>query len=335
MSIEAVKRISSEKKREAQLIVWGCLPRIDPSTLSTVFNGLSFGNDKVEVLDELVNAKISIRDVQANFQSRDFQFNQNPFSRLYRWYSDYFSILRYGSRSYYIKVATGCFGKCTYCAIRKARGTLRSRKLDEIHREFKDGLSQGFKYFNLLATELGAYGREQNLTLVDLLSLLTKEKGNYRLGLRNIHPSYLIEMFDELKPFFESDKIWFLLSPVESGSNRILKLMRREYEVEDYKARIKIINKNYPKIILRTQIMVGFPTETKEDFAKSMDLISELAFDWIEVYRFSRRKTTVADKMEGQIDDEIKYKRYYKLLRKAIYLNIRRSATRVLKRQTI
>jgi tRNA A37 methylthiotransferase MiaB len=125
-------------------------------------------------------------------------------------------------------------------------------------------------------------------------------------------------MFEELRPFFSRRKIWFLLSPAESGSDKILELMGRKYKIGDFKRCIKTINEEFSDILLRTQLMVGFPTETEEDFEKSVDLLDCLRFDWVEVYKFSPRPGTIAAKMADQIPEKTKEDRYRRLHLKAL-----------------
>jgi len=167
-----------------------------------------------------------------------------------------------------------------------------------------------------LATDLGAYGRDQGHTLVDLLKEMTKENGDYQIALRNIEPHFFIEMFEDLRPFFSSGKIWFLSSSVESGSNQILKLMGRKYMIDDFIQCIQLMNSEYPKIILKTQIIVGFPSETEQDFKKSLQLLDKVKFNWVEIYRYSNRPGTVAARMDDQIPESKKFFRYLRLLLK-------------------
>lgn len=328
-SLEIIRRIKAQKKRNARLIVWGCLPKINPEALNREYNGITFGEREIEVLNEIVEARKPIQEIDANFVMPVFDahirtrkgVNNLLGKTLYFVHGrvqERFSVVKPGSSIFHIKVATGCLGKCTFCAVRKSRGTIRSKSIDKVLCEFRHGLSRGYKYFGLLATDLSAYGRDQRHTLVDLLNEMIKEIGDYHIGLRNVNPHYLNKMFEKLKPIFSSGKIWFLSSAVESGSNRILELMGRKYKIEDFNKSIQTINKEYPHILLRTQIMVGFPTETEQDFQKSMQLLDELTFDWVEVYKFSPRRRTIAATMNGQIPEEIKDARLRKLLVKSI-----------------
>jgi len=335
ISLDIIRKIKTEKKSDARFIVWGCLHKIDPEALKIVYEGITFGEREIDVLNEIVEAETKIQEIKANFLMPNFEL---PPKNLYEKYivripnylldklHVHYSITRTDKPIFHILTSTGCLGNCAFCAVRLSRGVLHSKSIDRILEEFRAGLSKGFKYFSLLATDLGAYGRDKGHTLVNLLDEMTKENGDYYIALRNVEPHFFIEMFEELKPFFSSGKIWFLSSSVESGSNRILRLMGRKYKVEDFMKCVNSLNCEYPNILLKTQIIVGFPTETDEDFKKSVQLIDNVKFDWVELYNYSNRPGTIAAKMDGQIPDKVKYLRYvrlyFKLLSQKIFEKI-------------
>ena len=321
-SLEIIRKIKTEKKGNARLIVWGCLPEINPEALKREYDGITFGEREIGAFNEIVEAKKPIQEIEANCLIPTFPLYEgvsrhlpgNLFTRV----ADRFDVAKLGPPTFFIKVSTGCLGGCTFCGVCRSRGTVLSRSIDRVLCEFRDGLSRGFKYFGLLATDLGAYGRDQGYTLVDLLNEMIKEKGDFHIALRNVNPYYLNEMFEELQPIFSSGKICFLSSAVESGSDRILELMGRKYKVENFKKCIETINREYPNILLRTQIMAGFPTETEEDFQRSMQLLEELRFDWVEVYKFSNRPGTIAATMDDQVQEKIKEARFRKMLARSL-----------------
>jgi MiaB/RimO family radical SAM methylthiotransferase len=320
-ALQITRGIKAEKKADAQFIVWGCLPKIDPEALKKVYNGVTFGEKEINILDKIIEAKKPIEEVVANYVMPTLQPNRPGFYGTLRkiglWAEKRSSEVQ--SKSiFHIKVSTGCLGNCSFCAIRKSRGVIRSKSIDCILSEFRHGLHTGARYFTLLATDLGDYGRDIGHNLVNLLAEMTKEKGNYKIGLRNVNPYGFNEMLDGLKPIFSSGRIWFLSSPAESGSNRILKLMNRRYKIEDFKRCIQVLNKEYPRIFLRTQLMVGFPTETQQDFEQSIRLLEELKFDWVEVYKYSPRPGTPAATMKEQIPENIKETRLRQLTLKAM-----------------
>ena len=171
---------------------------------------------------------------------------------------------------------------------------------------------------NLLGTDLGWQGRDKGYTLVDLLQQMIEEKGDYRIGLRNVNPYILYRMLDELERVFFSNRIWYLGAAAESGSDRILKLMGRAYTVEEFKQSIDTLRRASPKLVIRTQLIVGFPTETDEDFQQSMRLIDDVKFDFVEIYPFSVRPGTYAAELEGQCSQEVIKDRYRRMVKKAL-----------------
>jgi threonylcarbamoyladenosine tRNA methylthiotransferase CDKAL1 len=320
-SLSIIRKIKAEKRKDAQFFVWGCLSKIDPKALRTEYNAVTFHEDNIEVLDDILNPKTPVKEVTANYVMPGFEQKRSGlygFLRKLLDFSERCHSVAQNEKFFHIKASTGCLGNCSFCAVRKSRGVVQSKNIEGIISEFRDGLNKGFRYFSLLATDLGAYGRDLGCNLVNLLTEMTKEKGDYKIGLRNFNPYYLNEMFNELKPIFSSGKIWFLSSAVESGSNRILKLMNRRYKVQDFKRCIQSLNKDYPDIFLRTQIIVGFPTETTEDYQKSVRLLNELKFGWVEVYKFSPRKGTAAATMAGQVPQKIKDSHFRSLTFRAL-----------------
>lgn len=207
--------------------------------------------------------------------------------------------------SFCIKVSTGCPNKCAFCAVKISRGELKSKPIHKIVEEFEEGLAKGYKEFSLLGTDVGAYGKDQGVTLVDLLRELIKRKGDYTIRLRNTHPKFLIKMMPEFQKILRSGKISYLSTAAESGNNRILNLMRRGYRIEDYKEAILTLKSQFQSLQIRTQIMVGFPSETEEEFQDSLRLLDEIDFDFVEVYQFQPRPGTEAAEMKDQVPQKV------------------------------
>lgn len=234
-----------------------------------------------------------------------------------------------GQSFFFIKASTGCLGNCTYCAVRLSRGTTRSKPIEKIVIDFRKGIEKGFKLFYLLGTDLGAYGQDLGYNLADLLKEIVKEIGDYKVGIRNINPYYLKQMLPDLCESFKSGKIFHITCAVESGSNRILGLMGRKYTTEEFKECIGKIKREFPEILIRTQIMVGFPTETDDDFYESIKLVDDIPVDFVEVYKFSKRPGTQAASMNEQIPDNIAERRFRKLQLKVAYKATTRKITRI------
>lgn len=333
-SVATVKQLQDDAKADSQVMVWGCLPKIEPGALSQVYQGPTFSERELHKLDEIINAETPIEGVVAN----------NLGSHCgYRGHTGWTSIKRrmvgllgsyYLSRErklnlyraddpsiFYIKVSTGCMSNCAYCAVRKARGRIKSKPIDEVMDEFREGLSRGFKEFSLLGTDLGPQGRDLGYTLADLLGEMVEERGDYKIGLRNVHPYFLRQMLADLRPILSTGKIWYMGIAAESGSDRILRLMRRTYTAADVRECVRSVKEAYPDIVLRTQFLVGFPTETKQDFADSMTLLDQAKFDFTEVYRFSPRPGTTAGELEARVPIRVaRYRRYRMLVKSQLDL---------------
>lgn len=335
-SLMVIKSLKAKMKASAKLFVWGCLPKINPQILSTVYDGPMIGPKDISFFEKILeNTTIRFEDISANTlipreTSGIFDHYHNDafvnITFLFKKIIDKLHFLKQQiswTQTYYIRVATGCTGHCTYCSERCALGKIRSRPLDKIISEFEQGLQKGYNLFFLVATDLGAYGKDVGCTLLDVLLKMVENnyERNYRIILDQINPHYLKQMFPDLKEIFASGKIESLCSPVQSGSNRILKLMGRTYSAEEWRECMLGINRDFPNIRLKTHFMVGFPKETDEDFKETLKLLDyPLFLDSIGIFKFSARPTIYASRFSGQVPEKIKELRYKKLLRKYAYM---------------
>ena len=339
-SLKVIKKIQSKKRENQQLIVWGCLPKIDPEALKKEYDGIVSAGSELPELPQMFNTSGAVNQTTANSLGDRWSLNKKnarEFSRyrssgsfvsqIYkrpalRW-ADYldsrFNLVRDKDPSiFYIKISSGCQSNCAYCAIRKSRGLTKSKPVEKVVAEFQQGLQKGFKNFSLMGTDLGSYGVDFGGNLVDLLKELTSQEGAFKISLRNVNPYHLKNMLDGFISVLESNKIRYVEVAAESGSNRILRLMNRNYTIEEYKMLISAIRKACPQLIIRTQLIVGFPTETEQEFQESMRLIDDVVFDYVEVYEFSTRPGTVAEKIEPKVPDDIKWQRYLRSYKKAL-----------------
>ncbi len=334
-SIKIITKLTEEKRVDQNLIVWGCLPKIEPAVLD--YKSLVLAGPNLESIHLILKTGDLFEKECANYlgkcclptakdQKRVFRYElllHNLFfeKTVLSWLNfleSRFNLVK-GKSVFYIGIATGCRSNCAYCAIRKSRGLVKSKPLDLILSEFKTGRKNGYNNFSLMGTDVAAYGIDLGYNLVDLLSLLAKETGDFKISLRNLNPYHISRMLDELIPILKTGKIRYIEMAAESGSNHVLKLMNRNYTIEEFIYCAKMIKKANPSIILRTQLIAGFPGETEEDFMESMRLLDVVAFDYVEVYEFSLRYGTTAEKIEPKVPDKIKRKRYIQLCRKALF----------------
>lgn len=331
-SIKIINRIKENKKSSAELIVCGCLSKINKERLDEVYDGITFGSDEVEKLPDIIGEKRIKTATRANhliprinvwrFPSLSEMVNPvfvlKLLTRLlYAWPKNGNTV--FNPQTYYIKVSTGCLDACSYCGVKFSRGKLRSKPLSAVIEEFDEGLANGYTDFALIATDLGAYGRDYGITLATLLEEMVKRDGEYKIMLRNVHPRYLIEMMPDLWEIFRSGKISYLGAAVQSGNDRILRLMKRRYSVDDFKRTILTMNNEFPEIRLNTQIMVGFPSETDEEFSDTIRLLDDIHFDFVEVYIYQDRPRTRASKIEESVPRSVATRRFYRLYFRSLF----------------
>lgn len=216
----------------------------------------------------------------------------------------------------WVNINYGCNNFCTYCIVPYVRGRERSRKKEDIILEVRDLISQGYKYITLLGQNVNSYGNDiddNNINFANLLKEVSNLDGDYRIKFMTSHPKDLSE--EVIKVIANNDKISKVIHlPIQSGSNEILKAMNRKYTREHYLNLITLIRSYIPDAYISTDIIVGFPGETEENFMDTYNLINEVKYDGVFAFMFSRRSGTIADTLPNQIDEETKKDRIHRLL---------------------
>ena len=214
----------------------------------------------------------------------------------------------------WVNIMYGCNNFCTYCIVPYVRGRERSRKSEDVVDECRNVVKQGYKEITLLGQNVNSYGNDlENENFPDLIRKINDIDGKFRLRFMTNHP----KDFDErlIKTMSDCDKICKSVHlPVQSGSNRILKLMNRKYTRENYLDKVAMLRKYIPDIAITTDIMVGFPGETEEDFLDTLDLVSRVKFAGAFTFIYSKRSGTPAANMDSQIDPEISKRRITELI---------------------
>lgn len=352
-----------KKKYDAELIVGGCLPAIQPEKLSEIFDGRTITtkdlNNNPDKIDKLIKGnKIKFKDIpdtNVHFQnfcyghkSIDKDENESPLKKMKdtveSLHSQKFSVMPsllvvinlfpkirnyifsrlIGEDSfvsnyllnkalYHLRITWGCTGNCSYCGIKKAVGTIQSKPLETCLNEFKKGLESGYKEFLINADDSGAYGSDINLTFTQLLDELTEIKGNYKITISGLNPVWVVKYIGELERIVKKGKIKEVIVTIQSGSNRILKLMNRYNDAEKITDAYKRLKQAYPGLKLFLQMIVGFPTETEEDFEKSISFMEKFDFNIVNIFPFSCLPDTEAEKIEPKIPKKIMFRRLKRL----------------------
>ena len=217
----------------------------------------------------------------------------------------------------YIKVQDGCNQFCTYCIIPFARGRVRSRKIEEVLKEVETLAEKGYKEVVLTGIHLSSYGvdfpKEERESLLSLIQEVSKVEGIKRIRLGSLEPRIITEEF--LEGIVATGKVCphFHLS-LQSGCNKTLKNMNRRYSAEEYAEKCALIRKFYPAPALTTDVIVGFPQETEEDFEESYEFVKNIHFYETHIFKYSRRHGTKAAAMDGQLTEAEKAVRSDKML---------------------
>jgi len=209
-------------------------------------------------------------------------------------------------------------GNCSYCGIKNAIGTLKSKPIKECLAEFKKGLSRGYKSFILLADDLGAYGLDIGTTFPALLKEFLKIEGNYKIYLFEMHPRWVIKYLDDLVFAVKTGNVDEIMCPVQSGSDKILKSMNRFHKAEEIKSALRELRKANPGLKIFTHILIGFPGETEEDFDKTIKLLKDVNFDYTSLYPYSERPNAPAISFPNKVSRQIIEKRIKKAKKQGV-----------------
>ncbi len=210
----------------------------------------------------------------------------------------------------FVKIQDGCNQFCSYCIIPYARGRCRSKPIDVLREEVEKIAAGGVKEIVLSGINLAFYGKEFGLTLADAVEVCCETEGIERVRLGSLEPEMMSD--NQLERMAAQEKFCpqFHLS-LQSGCTRTLKAMNRKYTAEEYSELVDRIRNKFPQCAITTDVMVGFPDETDEDFAESVKFVEKIRFSKVHVFRYSRRRGTVADRMKNQISEQVKSERWH------------------------
>jgi MiaB/RimO family radical SAM methylthiotransferase len=313
LSKTAVTWYQEQKRQDAKIIVAGCLGKINPA-VKEEFSEVAFISPReIDALDDMIAAKVRFKDIPDPNQIGSFPlFPDKPERQAKGDRLNKRLDLAYEKEDLFtLRIATGCVGNCSYCAVKFAVGQLESKPLDTIVAEFKSGLNQGFDHFVLIAGDVGCYGVDIGTSVVELLRALFTVEGSYKIIIKEFNAQWVVKYFTDLLHIFKQhyEKIDYIVVPVQSASNRILRLMKRPYTIENVKKYLSIIKAEVPGLQISTHIMVGFPGETEKDFKESIDFIKEYKFPFVDIYAYDDRPNTAAGQMAGKVPQDIVDKR--------------------------
>lgn len=320
--------VANLKKYKAKILVYGCLPDIAPEKYRQAANFPYLSTKNINDIDRHfeairypfsqigdahgipVDIKHSSWTEAAVKFFKDFELSPIFFTRVATYL---YNRTKSKGKGYYLSTSRGCLGKCSYCAIRYAVGTIQSKPIDTVLGEFIEGCQAGHNDFILVGDDVGAYGMERGERFPQLLSRLLEEAGKQNSGnngkigfhIEEIHPKWLALYGDEFAGLLSSRGVESILCPVQSGNDRILGLMEREHDAEDARAAIARIRAVNPDVSLTTQIIAGFPTETESEFEDTLRHLEETRFDVVIVFPYDDKENTVASGIYPKVPPDV------------------------------
>lgn len=294
---KAVKLMHRVKRENPQcvLVLTGCLPQAFPNDERFIEADIILGNKSrsilVDNIQQYLTHRVRIINVNKHETGDDFES---------------MSITNFTERTRaFVKIEDGCNRFCSYCIIPYARGRVRSKPIDELKIEIEDLADKGFKEVVLVGINLSAYGQEFDMDLADAIETACSVDGIERVRLGSLEPERMDEV--TIARISKQPKLCpqFHLS-LQSGCNATLKRMNRHYNTDEYYTIVENLRKAFENCAITTDIMVGFPGETDEEFNESLKFAEKIAFAKVHTFAYSRRPGTVADKAENQVAENIK-----------------------------
>jgi tRNA A37 methylthiotransferase MiaB len=324
-------KINEFSKYKGKVIVTGCLPDTHKKRFDQVFKGGSFSVKHIEEIERyLPKKKVSFSDIE-DCNSLRVNINRDKirdtvkfvclkFDLTRKVYVGFFDLVfknLIGENHlilhtfyalnlpvddlYLIRIGYGCWGSCTYCAVKKAVGDFKSKPFNICINEFKNGLEKGYSNFYLTAEDTGGYGLDIHSSLPALLNTMVNMDGNYKINIYALNPRWVVRYVDELEEIVKKRKIKAVCIPIQSGNPRILQLMHRYSDVEKITSAFIRLKKADPDLVLASHIMVGFPSETDQEFQETLDFITKTDLDLGFIASIQMRADTKAENIEPKV----------------------------------
>lgn len=291
-------------KNNMIICVGGCMSQeqhvIDKIKQSYNFVDIIFGTHNLHKLPEMVQARIEENKKQIDVWDIDGIIVED------------LPMKRTSDKNALVTIMYGCNNFCSYCIVPYTRGRERSRKPEDILKEVRNLASKGYKEIMLLGQNVNSYNGGENYNFSNLLRDIDKIEGIDIVRFMSPHPKDFTD--DVIEAIADSKSVCKVIHlPLQSGSSNVLKLMNRKYTKEHYLNLVNKIRAKVPGVSFTTDIIVGFPGETEEDFEETLDVVRKVDFEQVFMFIYSVRKGTVAEKMEGHIPEEVKSARFNRL----------------------
>ena len=341
---ESIQRLRHFRKYGAEMVVYGCLPDIaeeryrefadipnvaprEIEKIESLFPGTMKGFS--EITDNNLIGKKSnnfLKSIMRTVQTKptmDREFWHRMIATGRKKITD---IISPPVIPYYLFACRGCLGKCSYCAIRKSIGSVRSKSIAAVVTEFQSGIKDGYRDFTILGDDPGCYGVDRESSLPELLQALftagtEAEEHKGRTGaargeivfrLNEIHPKFLIPYTEKFLAMEHFSSVRSILCPLQSGSNRVLELMQREHTAERFEEVVQQIHAQQPQTVFNTQMIIGFPSETEEDFYETLERVARCHFNSVVIFPYDDKFGSDSALLPEKVPEKVIQKRMRK-----------------------
>ena len=299
-------RRMKKKNPDAIIAVVGCYSQVSPEEILSIdeVNLVMGTNDRKKIVEEVkkidASRKVStVDDIMKVKAFEEIEINKTN-----------------GKTRAFLKIQDGCDRYCSYCIIPYARGRVRSRDLESIVKEVENLASNGYKEVVLTGIHVASYGKDikdSDIKLLDVIKQINDIEGIERIRLSSVEPILFTDEFVEAVSTMDKVCPHYHLS-LQSGCDETLKRMKRRYTTEEYKAIVDRLRAAIPNVSITTDVIVGFPGETNEEFDKTYEFLKDIELTHMHIFKYSPRKGTPAATMENQVDPSTKHERSEKLL---------------------
>jgi len=304
--LNRVKKLNEEKTKKQKLMIIGCLGGTNKSDID-------------EISKDIIVFKRDINEIKSYFKFKKLPDTRSttvedklPLKKqilyLFNKYilkSKHIEYRLKRNKVCYLQISSGCQGKCSYCS-EKFITKLKSRTIEEIKDAINDGIKRGYKLFGLNSDDASAYGKDINTNLENLLKEVIKIKEDINFSIPEFNPQGLTDNVVEL---LKDEKFLYITCPIQSGSNKILKSMKRPYTIDFALKQLKKVKENNKNLMINTHVIVGFPGETEKDFQETIKALETGLFDRVKVFMYNERPNTEALKINPKISEEEKERR--------------------------
>lgn len=327
---DGIRRILAFKQLSGELVVVGCLPIMHPTLFNSVFQGKTVVTKNINALDELfpefaikfrdtpdanksivstsVNARQIIRRMslptimkkscETSLEMCQAVLHRRPLRNV----EGLVGGIGFDNKYFSLRISDGCAWKCGYCSMKNAIGNVRSKPTRQILDEARKGVDSGAFQFNIVSSDSGSYGMDIGTTLPQLLAAVLDVDPRITIEfVQDLNPFFLCKFRKELVALIGTGRIKSTQVPFQSGSERVLKAMKRHLDFNQYKETVQEIRRVNPAFKIRTQVIIGYPTETEEDYLKTLEVLRRCAFDEVDVFAYYENEGTASQALYPKV----------------------------------